>query len=230
MSSDALLNATADASAWPSSYYGRTKRVDLEKFFLKVQEEHAALQEVETQGNDNDNDHEQPVKKAKKVVRFHPGVPVVYEYEPEFDTFERLVSNIQLAKKDTWPSYARKPQRLDLRPIRNVHYNNQCQASMDPSPSSSPSSSSNTNCTDASAPSTWQQDPLMPTPSSSANSARQARFSPPMSPIPHLSSSSDDSSDDDDAPAIPQTPTNAPFSPTTLTRKLTAVFSRKKRF
>ncbi|KAI8084545.1 uncharacterized protein BX664DRAFT_387272 [Halteromyces radiatus] len=190
-----------DTSAWPSSYYGRCKRVDLEKFFQKVQQEHA---ELERQQQNNNG----------RQVRFSTEAPQIFEYEAEYDTFDRLVSNIGQSK-DIWPSYARRPpQRLDLRPIRNLQYN-QHQAN-----NISSESFINTSYF------TCEHPPTRQSSSSSTSSSSSSSTTPSLPP---LSPTEEDSSDEDEHPSPTSVSLSLPFSPTTLTRKLTSVFSRKKR-
>ncbi|SAM09695.1 hypothetical protein [Absidia glauca] len=165
-----------DSTAWPSSYYGGGKRVDLEQFFLKVQQEQQAIEQ----------------SPSPRQVRFSPDPPQVHVYEAEYDTFDRLISDIDQSK-DTWPSYARRPpQKLDLRPVINHHF---------VTPERRHSSSSS----------------IIPS-------------TPPLSPSTWLASLDDDDSSDEEedkpSPILPLSP--PPFSPTSLTKKFTSVFRKKR--
>ncbi|ORZ16527.1 hypothetical protein BCR42DRAFT_415236 [Absidia repens] len=225
----------ADVSAWPSSYYGRGKRVDLEKFFEKVQQEQKEIEQrqqedlVRKRSQRHGNG-----RSGVRQVRFSPDPPTVFEYEAEYDTFDRLVSNIGQSK-DIWPSHARRPpQRLDLRPIRNHQYGtpSTCTTAtnLPPptttlSPERTPSTSSTVRSSSLSSASTTRSSSL------SSTSTTGLPSTPPLSPSP-CHSPHDDSSDEEEQPSpiVPLTPTNSlPFSPTTLTKKLTAVFTRRKR-
>ncbi|KAI8336670.1 hypothetical protein BC941DRAFT_427712 [Chlamydoabsidia padenii] len=174
-----------DSTAWPSTYYGRGKRVDLEQFFLKVQQEQQAIEQ----------------QRNSRHVRFSPDPPQVHVYEAEYDSFDRLVSSIENSK-DTWPSHARRPpQKLDLRPVINQHYVV-----------------------------STRNRPVSPERRFSSTSSI-APSTPPLSPSPWLSPlDDDDSSDEEDKQPSPVTPLSPlPFSPSSLTKKFTSVFSRKKR-
>ncbi|SAM01087.1 hypothetical protein [Absidia glauca] len=232
-----------DTSAWPSSY-GRGKRVDLEKFFEKVQQEQQEQQKMgqyqQHQQQQQPSDENVVLKSqcesgTLRQVRFSPDPPTVFVYEAEYDTFDRLVSSIEQSK-DTWPSYARRPpSQLDLRPIRNHQYRTP------PPPCINTTFTKATTNTFVSPTATQQQQvqPLRRTSSLSAKSLLSTGSSspstPPLSPspLPPCLSSGDESSDEEDQqsyPHVPLTPTNSlPFSPTTLTKRITSVFSRMKR-
>ncbi|CAO3586642.1 unnamed protein product [Absidia cylindrospora] len=226
-----------DISAWPSSYYGRGKRVDLEKFFEKVQQEQKEIEQRQQEDLVSKRSQRQGNgRTGLRQVRFSPDPPTVFEYEAEYDTFDRLVSNIDQSK-DIWPSHARRPpQRLDLRPIRNHQYGTPslCNTTTNLPPSTTTATTTLSPERTPSTSSTVRSSSL-----SSASSARSSSLSststtgllstPPLSPSP---SPHDDSSDEEEQPSpiAPLTPTNSlPFSPTTLTKKLTAVFTRRKR-
>ncbi|CAO3643123.1 unnamed protein product [Cunninghamella blakesleeana] len=230
-----------DNNAWPSSYNRKAKRVDLEKFYLQIQQESEQLEQEQKAIH----------SKPKKQVRFSTEPPIVFTYEPEYDLFERLKSSIEQSK-DSWPTYARKPRKLDLRPIVNNQYCGQSPTQLNSAPcfstSSSPSllnNNNNNNHTPHSLPNSPIINPLPSSfnkqmnhinRSSSTSSIRKEKkssHSPPSSPnLPHLSTS-DDSSDDDDqpSPTLALTPTNSslPFSSNSFTKRISAVFSRKKR-
>jgi hypothetical protein len=74
-----------DSSAWPSSYYGRTRRIDLEKFYQEI-----------TKAS-------QP---CKKRVTFSPDPPKVHEYEAEYDITIKP-TNSKLFD-DGWPGRTKK--------------------------------------------------------------------------------------------------------------------------
>ncbi|CAO3598205.1 unnamed protein product [Absidia cylindrospora] len=98
-----------DTSAWPSSYYRKSQRVDLEKFFQKVQQEQQEQQQL-----DNDNDRQKRLQRKnegrrQRQVTFHPDPPTVFVYEPEYDTTGIQVIDQPQSSKDIWPSYARRP-------------------------------------------------------------------------------------------------------------------------
>ncbi|KAI9299284.1 hypothetical protein BJ944DRAFT_274334 [Cunninghamella echinulata] len=244
-----------DATAWPSSYNRKSKRVDLEKFFQQVQQE---CQQIEQETTEQKPKH--------KVVRFSTEPPTVFTYEPEYDLFERLKSSMEQSK-DSWPTYARKPRKLDLRPIVNNQYSGQSPVSApcsfsttssSPISSSASSLSSNNNNNTPLVSSNNHRSyslPTTPTRSLSNNHSHNSAVSsspylssstttnnnnnnnnkinsPPLSPnLPNLTTS-DDSSDEDDqpSPTLTLTPTNSslPFSSTSFTKRITAVFSRKK--
>ncbi|KAI8343376.1 hypothetical protein BC941DRAFT_411190 [Chlamydoabsidia padenii] len=202
-----------DTSAWPSSY-GRGKRVDLEKFFEKVQQQQQEQQMLEQQQRQDSTIEGE--SGTHRRVRFSTEPPTVFVYEAEYDTFDRLVSSIEQSK-DTWPSYARRPPtQLDLRPIRNHQYRT-------PPPPCIDTTFTTTTTTTTTA--------SIPRRSSSLSTKSTGSSTPPLSP-PCLSSG-DESSDEEDQQSsltVLLTPTNSlPFSPTTLTKRLTSVFSRIRR-
>lgn len=77
-----------DSSAWPSSYYGRTRRIDLEQFYKDILRASA------------------PTTITKKKVTFSPDPPTVHEYEPEYDLLPRVTSSKLF--DDGWPGRAKK--------------------------------------------------------------------------------------------------------------------------
>ncbi|KAG0189357.1 hypothetical protein DFQ28_003525 [Apophysomyces sp. BC1034] len=136
-----------DSTAWPSTYYGKTRRIDLAKFYQDVL---LASQQQPTTP---------PLKKKSSIKRrptngrrvsFANGPPTVHEYEAEHDPADLFCTpalecwprNYQefkeQAQKDNLtllvdtsalcdPSSpprrrSRRPHRLDLRPIRNANY------------------------------------------------------------------------------------------------------------
>ncbi|CAO3645231.1 unnamed protein product [Cunninghamella echinulata] len=229
-----------DTTAWPSSYNRKSKRVDLEKFFQQVQQECEQIEQETTEE-----------KPKRKVVRFSTEPPTI------------KVKHGQ--SKDSWPTYARKPRKLDLRPIVNNQYSGQspisAPCSFSTTSSSSPiTSSNNTPLVSSNKNQRSYSLPTTPTHSLpddnnnhnhdhnhsinnavSSSSSTTTTYnsnnnnkinSPPLSPnLPNLTTS-DDSSDEDDqpSPTLTLTPTNSslPFSSTSFTKRITAVFSRKK--
>ncbi|ORZ17909.1 hypothetical protein BCR42DRAFT_412748 [Absidia repens] len=193
-----------DTSAWPSSYYRKSQRVDLEKFFQKVQQEQQEQQQL-----DDDKDRQKRLQRKKegrtqRQVTFHPDPPTVFVYEPEYDTTGIQLIDQPHSSKDIWPSHARRPpHRLDLRPIRNQHYGQ---------PTPSPSQTS---------PSTPPLSPCSPSlPEVEVDSSDDEDDDDQPSPTSATSTTT---------PWTPAT-SSPPFSPATLTKKLmTAVFTRRKR-
>ncbi|KAF7724584.1 hypothetical protein EC973_000892 [Apophysomyces ossiformis] len=137
--------AETDPTAWPSTYYGRTRRIDLAKFYQDV-----LLASEQPR---------EPLKKKSSIKRrptngrrvsFATGPPIVHEYEAENDLTDLVCTpmlecwprNYQEFKeqmqKDTLASLlvdspalcdtpsprrrSRRPHKLDLRPIRNTNY------------------------------------------------------------------------------------------------------------
>ncbi|KAI7903883.1 uncharacterized protein BX663DRAFT_505556 [Cokeromyces recurvatus] len=85
-----LYNETEmDLTAWPSSYYGKTRRIDLAKFY----------QDILKASNIKE-------KKAIKKVRFSTDPPTVYEYEAEYDNMNATTKSVFF--DDGWPGRARK--------------------------------------------------------------------------------------------------------------------------
>lgn len=115
-----------DSNAWPSSYYGRTRRIDLAKFYQNIlkesnnnddhqynnslssgssssSEEEEEFEEEYDQSNQISQDcttadNQNKAKKHKKV-RFSKEPPTVFEYEAEYD--DKPTSSILF--DDGWP-------------------------------------------------------------------------------------------------------------------------------
>ncbi|KAI9493774.1 hypothetical protein BDB00DRAFT_872018 [Zychaea mexicana] len=106
-----------DPTAWPSSYYGRTKRIDLAKVYsdtlLRVNQEHEQRKQK---------------RKGRRQVSFTTAPPVIHEYERE-DSREYCRNR----RKYDDAGHLRL-QTLDLRPIPNSLYTH-------PTPGSSVSAS-----------------------------------------------------------------------------------------
>ncbi|KAI8141374.1 hypothetical protein BJV82DRAFT_670657 [Fennellomyces sp. T-0311] len=114
----------ADPTAWPSSYYGRTKRIDLAKVYSDTLLRVNQAQEQKKQRKQ---------QKARRQVSFTTAPPVIHEYEQEdMDDFCRNRRRYDDAGQ-------LRIQTLDLRPIPNTLYNHPPQplsASVSPTSSS----------------------------------------------------------------------------------------------
>ncbi|KAI8366459.1 hypothetical protein EDC96DRAFT_508158 [Choanephora cucurbitarum] len=107
-------------SAWPSDYYRKTRRIDLEQFYHDVLQ--ASIQQtsedISYPRNSSDSyssattDESISYSKPKQVT-FCPNPPVVYEYEPEYDDTDNIDSDV--IQKPTgfkfdegWPGRAKR--------------------------------------------------------------------------------------------------------------------------
>lgn len=122
---DSIYLSDMDSNAWPSSYYGRTRRIDLAKFYHDILKASSNDNEDDVdQCNDSSSDEEgsqisQPgttstanntiiitgTENQKKHVRFSTEPPMIYEYEAEFD--EPVTTNNTLFD-DGWPGRTKK--------------------------------------------------------------------------------------------------------------------------
>ncbi|KAI7857832.1 hypothetical protein BDC45DRAFT_532132 [Circinella umbellata] len=102
-----------DSTAWPSSYYGRTKRIDLAKVYsdtlLRINQE----QEQERKSHQRNN------KKGRRQVSFTTAPPIIHEYERED------IHDYCRDRKRYDDAGHLRIQTLDLRPIPNNCYNKQ---------------------------------------------------------------------------------------------------------
>ena len=100
-----------DSTAWPSSYYGRTQRVDLAKVYsdtlLRVNQEQERKRK------------QQRNQKGRRQVSFTTAPPIIHEYERE-DIREYCCN-----RKRYDDAGRLRIQTLDLRPIPNTCYNKQ---------------------------------------------------------------------------------------------------------
>ena len=100
-----------DSTAWPSSYYGRTQRVDLAKVYsdtlLRVNQEQERKRK------------QQRNQKGRRQVSFTTAPPIVHEYERE--DIREYCRN----RKRYDDAGRLRIQTLDLRPIPNTCYNKQ---------------------------------------------------------------------------------------------------------
>lgn len=97
--------------AWPSSYYGRTRRIDLEKFY------HDLLKNSNHDESSSDDEEADQVNsislpsvtstvtKSPKKVSFSTEPPTVYEYEAEYDEPTRKGDSLF---DDGWPGRTKK--------------------------------------------------------------------------------------------------------------------------
>lgn len=104
-----LIDAPACKDAWPSSYYGRTRRIDLEKFYHDV----LKASNDESSNNSSSDEDELSVTNRSfrtsssgnttitKKVTFCTKPPVVFEYEPEYEQ-EDITKTHELFD-DGWP-------------------------------------------------------------------------------------------------------------------------------
>lgn len=112
-----------DLNAWPSSYYGRTRRIDLAKFYhdiLKASTSHDDEDHDDQCSEDStasSDDEEEAINQnnlvgvtslptnsnKKKTVTFTDEAPTVYEYEPEYDLVHHNKSSNNLMFDDGWP-------------------------------------------------------------------------------------------------------------------------------
>ncbi|KAI8975710.1 hypothetical protein BDF20DRAFT_837076 [Mycotypha africana] len=87
-----------DSNAWPSSYYGRTRRIDLAKFYFDILKassdeidkvNHQQQQQCDDLCSSSSDEEEQIsiIQKPKSVkkVTFSKEPPTIFEYEPEYD-------------------------------------------------------------------------------------------------------------------------------------------------
>lgn len=112
---------TQDAAAWPSQYYGRTRRIDLQQMYTDL------IKELQQQ------------ERPQRRVSFSVGPPQVHVYEPveyEDDNEEskpfvatRFVRMDEAehfteiyCKKKKANKFDSLGRRYDLRPVRNVNY------------------------------------------------------------------------------------------------------------
>lgn len=105
-----------DLNAWPSSYYGRTRRIDLEKFYhdiLKASSNDDPCNDSSSSDEDEQVNHISTTcvtpgsigtagNKTNKKVTFSAEPPMVFEYEPEYDQDITKKNGVSLFD-DGWP-------------------------------------------------------------------------------------------------------------------------------
>ncbi|KAG2218758.1 hypothetical protein INT45_003076 [Circinella minor] len=102
-----------DSTAWPSSYYGRTKRIDLAKVYSDT------LLRINQEQEQKHHQQQQRNKKGRRQVSFTTAPPIIHEYERE--DIREYCRN----RKRYDDAGHLRIQTLDLRPIPNNCYNKQ---------------------------------------------------------------------------------------------------------
>ncbi|KAI7895163.1 uncharacterized protein EV154DRAFT_477612 [Mucor mucedo] len=110
------IDTPPSKDAWPSSYYGRTRRIDLEKFY------HDLLKNSNHDESSSDDEEDEQVNhisvvgvtstitktKSTKKVSFSTEPPTVYEYEAEYDEPTRKGDSLF---DDGWPGRTKKAMK-----------------------------------------------------------------------------------------------------------------------
>ncbi|KAI8352488.1 hypothetical protein BD560DRAFT_408781 [Blakeslea trispora] len=117
-----LCTPDTNFAAWPSDYYRKTRRIDLEQFYHEVLQ--ASIHHTEelhinhprqrnssdscSSATTDDDSIEHTILSKPKQVTFCPNPPVVHEYEPEYDTTDNVIQKPTGFKFDEgWPGRAK---------------------------------------------------------------------------------------------------------------------------
>lgn len=107
-----FIDDDVDPAAWPSSYYGRTRRIDLAKLYRDT-----LLASQQQSGNGGECKR---LSKPRRAVSFAVGPPTVHEYEAE-DQNEVLHIRRSLLSRKPYLQLWDISQK-DLRPVPNEQY------------------------------------------------------------------------------------------------------------
>ncbi|KAI7882956.1 hypothetical protein K492DRAFT_193108 [Lichtheimia hyalospora FSU 10163] len=122
-------NHESDLSAWPSSYYGRTRRIDLAKLYsetlrlARIDQQQRQQKPLPPHPRKTIHNHGAKIKTRRKVS-FTTEPPKVHEYDPEENN--EIEESLMLPGKGFMQSCRRfdheghlRLQTVDLRPIPN---------------------------------------------------------------------------------------------------------------
>jgi hypothetical protein len=116
--SDSIYLPDMDMSAWPSSYYGRTRRIDLAKFYhdiLKASSNNELVEDPCSSSSSSCDEDEQVTidqpsttistdcMNKQKRVTFSIDPPSIHEYEPEYDNLPTHSYKDYSLFDDGWP-------------------------------------------------------------------------------------------------------------------------------
>ncbi|CAO3610362.1 unnamed protein product [Mucor hiemalis] len=121
LQSEGIYLPDMDMNAWPSTYYGRSRRIDLAKFYhdiLKASTNDDQCNSDSSSGNSSDEDEqvnqirlsrvtatqEKSKKSTTKKVTFTEAAPTIYEYEAEYDSpTKAMKTGSSSLFDDGWP-------------------------------------------------------------------------------------------------------------------------------